>query len=77
MTGHSPFTWRLGWGAEVFRVVLYALILAVFIRTFLFQPFNIPSSSMEDTLLVGDYLFVTKFSYGYSKHTFPWSPNLF
>lgn len=77
MTGPSPFTWRLGWGAEVFRVVFYALLLAVFIRTFLFQPFNIPSSSMEDTLLVGDYLFVTKFSYGYSKHTFPWSPNLF
>jgi signal peptidase I len=69
-----------GWpgaGAPVFRVMLYAFLLALFIRTFLFQPFNIPSSSMEDTLLVGDYLFVTKFSYGYSKHALPWSPNLF
>lgn len=68
---------HLGWVVNVFRIVFYALLLAVFIRTFLFQPYNIPSSSMEETLLVGDYLFVTKFSYGYSKHTFPWSPNLF
>lgn len=68
---------RLGWAGGVFRIVFYAMLLAVFIRTFLFQPYNIPSSSMEETLLVGDYLFVTKFSYGYSKHTFPWSPNLF
>ena len=61
----------------MFRVVFYALLLAVVIRTFIFQPFNIPSGSMENTLLVGDYFFVTKFSYGYSKHSLPWSPALF
>jgi signal peptidase I len=53
---------RLGWAGGVFRIVFYAMLLAVFIRTFLFQPYNIPSSSMEETLLVGDYLFVTKFT---------------
>ncbi len=61
----------------MFRIVFYALLLAVVIRTFIFQPFNIPSGSMENTLLVGDYFFVTKFSYGYSKHSLPWSPRLF
>lgn len=68
---------RVWWSANVFRVVFYALLLAVVIRTFIFQPFNIPSGSMENTLLVGDYFFVTKFSYGYSHHSLPWSPRLF
>ena len=63
--------------AETVRVVVHALIIAVVIRTFLFQPFNIPSGSMKATLLVGDYLFVSKYTYGYSRYSFPFSPPLF
>ena len=59
------------------KTLFYALIIAVFIRSILIQPFYIPSSSMETNLLVGDRLFVTKFSYGYSKHSFPFSPPIF
>ena len=58
---------------ENLKTLIYALIIAVFIRSLLIQPFYIPSSSMEPTLLVGDRLFVTKISYGYSKHSFPFS----
>ena len=58
------------WG-ELAKTVIYAGLIAIVIRTFFFQPFNIPSASMENTLLVGDYLFVEKFSYGYSRYTFP------
>ena len=65
-----------GWW-ETFRVVVQALIIAVVIRTFLFQSFNIPSASMESTLLVGDYLFLSKFSYGYTHYSLPFSPPLF
>ena len=57
--------------------LFYALIIAVIIRSLIIQPFYIPSSSMEPNLLVGDRLFVTKFSYGYSKHSFPFSPPFF
>jgi signal peptidase I len=63
--------------AETVRVVIHALLIAFVIRTFLFQPFNIPSGSMRDTLLIGDYLFVSKYSYGYSHFSFPFSPPLF
>tara|TARA_Y100000590_G_scaffold335372_1_gene381753 strand:+ start:397 stop:1131 length:735 start_codon:yes stop_codon:yes gene_type:complete len=59
------------------KTLLYALIIAVIIRSLLIQPFYIPSSSMELNLLVGDRLFVTKYSYGYSKHSFPFSPPVF
>ena len=62
---------------ETVRVVIHAIIIALVIRTFLFQPFNIPSGSMNPTLLVGDYLFVSKYSYGYSHYSFPFSPSLF
>jgi signal peptidase I len=63
--------------AETVRVVFHALIIALVIRTFLFQPFNIPSGSMIPTLLVGDYLFVSKYSYGYTHYSLPFSPTLF
>jgi signal peptidase I len=58
-------------------VIVQALIIAVVIRTFLFQAFNIPSGSMEGTLLVGDYLFVSTYSYGYTHYTLPFSPPVF
>ncbi len=62
---------------ENFKTLFYALIIAIILRSLLIQPFYIPSSSMEPNLLVGDRLFVTKYSYGYSKHSFPFSPPIF
>lgn len=65
-----------GWG-ETVRTVVYAVLIAVVVRTFAIEPFNIPSGSMIPTLLIGDYLFVSKYSYGYSKHSFPFSMGFF
>ena len=59
------------------KTLFYAFLIAILIRSILIQPFYIPSSSMEPNLLVGDRLFVTKYSYGYSKHSFPFSPPIF
>ena len=59
------------------KTIIGALIIAIFIRSLIFQPFYIPSSSMEPTLLIGDRIFVSKYTYGYSKHSFPFSPSLF
>ena len=58
---------------ENFKTIFYALIIAIIIRSLFIQPFYIPSSSMEPGLLIGDRLFVTKYSYGYRKHSFPFS----
>ena len=62
---------------ENLKTLIIALIIAILIRSLLIQPFYIPSSSMEPSLLVGDRIFVTKYSYGYSKHSFPFSPPIF
>ncbi|OJU50323.1 MAG: signal peptidase I [Mesorhizobium sp. 61-13] len=62
---------------ETVSVIVQALLLALVIRTLLFQPFSIPSGSMRPTLLEGDYLFVTKWAYGYSRYSLPFSPDLF
>jgi signal peptidase I len=57
--------------AETIKTLVYAVVIALFIRTFFYEPFSIPSASMVPTLLVGDYLFVAKFSYGYSRYSLP------
>jgi len=62
---------------ETVRTVFYAILIALVVRTFAFEPFNIPSGSMKPTLLVGDYLFVSKYSYGYSRYSLPWGLPLF
>ena len=62
---------------ENLKTLFYALIIAIIIRSFLFQPFYIPSSSMEPNLLIGDRLFVSKYSYGYSRHSLPFSPKIY
>lgn len=65
-----------GWWDSA-KIVVQAFAIAMVVRYFFYQPFNIPSGSMKETLLVGDYLFVSKLSYGYSKYSFPFSLDLF
>ncbi len=72
----SNTTRRPAWW-DTIVVILQALAIALVVRVFFYQPFNIPSGSMKETLLVGDYLFVSKLSYGYSRYSFPFSPGLF
>ena len=62
---------------ENIKTILGALIIAIIIRSLIFQPFYIPSSSMEPTLLIGDRIFVSKYTYGFSRHSFPFSPKIF
>ena len=62
---------------ENVKTIFYAGLIAIGIRTVAFEPFNIPSGSMIPTLLIGDYLFVSKYSYGYSRYSMPFAPNLF
>src|SRR5438309_3718722 len=56
---------------ETIKTVVYAVLIAILVRTVAYEPFNIPSGSMIPTLLIGDYLFVSKFSYGYSRYSLP------
>ena len=65
-----------GW-VETIKTLVYAGLIALGVRTIAFEPFNIPSGSMKPTLLVGDFLFVSKFSYGYSRYSIPFSPPIF
>ena len=71
------FRGRLANFIELARTIIYAVLIAVGIRTLAYEPFSIPSGSMIPTLLIGDYLFVSKFSYGYSRHSLPFSLSIF
>lgn len=64
-------------GREFLTIIIQVALVVFVLRTFFFQPFVIPSGSMRPTLLVGDYIFASKFSYGYSRYSFPFAPNLF
>jgi signal peptidase I len=75
---HNPEkTGALAETIEVIKTVVYALLIALVLRVLFFQPFTIPSASMEPNLYEGDYIIVSKFSYGYSRHSAPFSPPLF
>jgi signal peptidase I len=62
---------KTGGMIETVRTIIYAMLIAGAVRTVLFEPFNIPSGSMIPTLLIGDYLFVSKYAYGYSRYSMP------
>src|SRR5450432_888587 len=62
---------------EIVKTVFWALLIALVIRTLLFQPYTIPSASEEPNLYQGDYIIVSKWSYGYSRHSILFSPPLF
>jgi signal peptidase I len=68
----KPETW-----GDFVKTLIFAIICATIVRSFLYEPFHIPSSSMKSNLLIGDYIFVSKSSYGYSKYSLPFAPNLF
>ncbi|WP_395670358.1 signal peptidase I [Phenylobacterium sp.] len=75
---HNPEkTGALAETVEVIKTVVYALLIALVLRVLFFQPFTIPSASMEPNLYEGDYIIVSKYSYGYSRHSAPFSPPLF
>ncbi len=73
----GPGLTAMGEFVEIIKTVIYALLIALFLRVLFFQPFTIPSASMEPNLYEGDYIIVSKFSYGYSHHSIPFSPPLF
>ena len=73
----SPKPTALSETVEIVKTVVYALAIALFLRVLFFQPFTIPSESMEPALLRGDYIIVSKWAYGYSRHSIPFSPALF
>ena len=77
VAGEAQKILRRGDPRDLSRSSCTRCIIAVVVRTLLFQPFNIPSGSLIPTLLIGDYIFVSKYSYGYSKYSIPFSPNLF
>jgi signal peptidase I len=68
---------KSGGALDTIKTVIYAVLIALAVRTFAYEPFNIPSGSMIPTLLVGDYLFVSKSSYGYSRYSLPFGLPLF
>jgi len=77
MNASTDINRKQGGLVEGIRVVFYALLLALVMQTLLFRLFNIPSGSMMATLMIGDYVFVSKYSYGYSHYSLPLSPPLF
>lgn len=80
MANQTSLSDQSSWLGELWdlaRTLIYAILIALGVRTVAFEPFNIPSKSMVPSLLVGDFLFVSKFAYGYSRHSIPLSPQLF